>query len=362
MTRWLLVGAMLVACSEDGADSSDAAVVDGALQAADAVELADTAADAAETPDAGPRQIQVGYQALESEYTPPDGIPRTLTVNVWYPTLATEGEPPRYLGSVLDNDALTDAPPMDGTFPLLAYSHGDRGLAGDAAHLHRHFVRQGWVVVAPDHAGNTLRDVEGINTVTHYQHRPLDLSHAMDVAAERFDLGPMLAAGHSRGATTMWAVGGATYDQPSVRAQCDADETCTDADLPPFADGFRDPRVEAVVVLAGGVRRGWLGADGHRSVEVPVLWLTGTEDGRGVEAEFPTFAGQHVTWVDFAGGCHLSFTLGACPTLEREVGFELIQRYTFAFARRHLFDDASVVPLLDGETAVDGAEVRTHRP
>ena len=59
---------------------------------------------------------------------------------------------------------------------------------------------------------------------------------------------------------------------------------------------------------------------------------------------------KDLTWVEFAGGCHQTFAMGMCPTLDVEEGFRLTSIYALAFARRHLLGDQSapVLSLLDG--------------
>ena len=45
------------------------------------------------------------------------------------------------------------------------------------------------------------------------------------------------------------------------------------------------------------------------------------------------------------------FSLGGCPEIEAEEGYDMIEAYVFAFARHHLLDDQSeqAVGLLNGE-------------
>ncbi len=348
---------LLLACDDGaeapppGARAVDATPIDAApadASPADAdVDPASWAADA-------PGPFSAGYQAFETTYAPPDGEERTILVNVWYPTTG-EGAAPRYLGAVLDAESRTDAPAADpvhpGGHPVLLYSHGDRGFAGDAAHLHRRFASHGWVVVAPDHTGNTLRDVQGIDTAAHFAHRPLDLLRALDAAAERWPLATerLVVAGHSRGAYTTWALGGATYELERIAGDH------SEAEATWFSAGFGDARVVGLLPLAGGPRADYFGEGGHAAVDVPVLWMTGTEDGAPPTAQVEQLPDDQVLWVELTGGCHLTFTLGTCPTLEMAPGFSLIERYALAFARRRVLDDPVDAALLAGDEVPVGA-------
>ena len=362
------------------AAGADAAADDGVdARAAQDVALADAAPDATAA-DAAPPAVDpaaldvqadgpfhVGYRTLEITYQPPGSTgPRALTVNVWYPTWSEQGGPARYLGIQLDHVVHTDAPPAPpahvGGYPVLVYSHGDRGFGGDAAHLARRLASHGWVMAAPDHTDNTLRDVDGEDHFAHYVHRPADLSATLDALAGlpvedalagRLAIDHVIAAGHSRGTYTMWALAGAAFDLEAIDARCAAEAfegPCDAADRAVFAAGLRDPRVVGVVPLAGGFRGTWYGEGGQDAVEAPVLWMTGTADPQGVGEIWPQFAGLDVVWVDIEGACHLSFTLGTCGTLPGPEGHAIIEAYVLAFARHHLLGDASpaVTGLLDG--------------
>lgn len=372
------------ATAADFAVEADAGADVGSLDAARDGAPADVAPpDGGEAPDLGPDAapvdplalavdapgpFAVGFRAFPITYEHA-GEARTITINLWYPATAAEGPPARYLGTLTDLESHVGAPPAasiyGGGFPLLVYSHGDRGLGGDAAHLSRRFASHGWLVAAPDHAGNTLPEGT-IDTLAHYQRRPLDISRAIDAVEAEYTVLTTIAVGHSRGTYTMFAVGGATYDVPGIAARCAAvmpdDPLCNDDGLAPFAVGFRDPRIAGIVPMAGNIRRSWHGAEGHREIAVPILWLTGSADENGVIDEWPAFEALESTWLEIAGGCHLTFTLGACGTLDKEVGFAIIERYVLAFARRHGLGDRSQDALLDGADAPPEVTLRAHRP
>ena len=79
-------------------------------------------------------------------------------------------------------------------------------------------------------------------------------------------------------------------------------------------------------------------------------------NGDPIWAAFPS--GDKVR-VNLPRGCHQTFAIGCgLPgELETSRGFELVNMYSLAFARRWGEDDRSVDPLLSGELIVDAEEV-----
>src|SRR5690606_27656465 len=98
-------------------------------------------------------------------------------------TDATEGEELSYAGIAPAKGTLGDAPPAasvyEGGYPLLAYTHGDRGFGGTSADLMGWVASHGWVAVAPDHTGNLLVDPD-VNAQLHWRHRPMDVRAVVD--------------------------------------------------------------------------------------------------------------------------------------------------------------------------------------
>jgi len=100
-----------------------------------------------------------------------DGRGRQLAVEVWYPAAAKHRgqdlDPAHYdrfrmlpaLPQATAQAAQREAAPAAGRFPLLAFSHGYSSHRRQTTHLCTHLASHGYVVVAPDHAGNTVSDV-----------------------------------------------------------------------------------------------------------------------------------------------------------------------------------------------------------
>lgn len=167
---------------------------------------------------------------------------RTLLTEIWYPAAeSARGQPaapatsylPPDLGFLADNAtiplvAVRDVPLADdGPFPLVAFSHGSGGIRFQNTFQCEHLASHGFIVVAPDHQGNTFFDSsgspEGLQAA-----RPLDVIHLLDRMSEftnesgnRFegwiDLDRGFGiTGHSFGAFTTMAV--ASMDSRIVAA------------------------------------------------------------------------------------------------------------------------------------------------
>lgn len=313
-----------------------------------------------------PGPYQVGFRDVELTYEPVAGTSRTNTVSIWYPTDDTEGPSVSYSGQVPGNGELGDATPAppahDCAYPVLAYSHGDRGFGATSHDLMRWFASHGWVAIAPDHTDNLLwADVEP-DPQSQWYDRPLDISAALDhlesLPAEdplsQADTSNVLIAGHSRGASTVWSLAGASFDG-------DATGYCPDCSAEQLAtfNTMADPRASAFMLLAG-IRRGSLfGETGYQAVDAPVMLITGSEDDVGQQDFFDNAGSLDLSWVDLLGGCHQTPALGLCGTLEPALGYQIVDSYALAFARHHILGDtAQAVDILTG-TAQVNAEVAT---
>lgn len=145
---------------------------------------------------------------------------RTFDVDVWFPVdpMHVDGSPNRYeLDSILgtlasiDSPARRNATPATGTWPLVLFSHGYGGIRFQSYFLTEHLASHGFVVVSPDHPGNTLTDFAQLGndaaTAQSAVDRPLDMLFALDRALANqlgVTIDPMRvsATGHSFGGWT----------------------------------------------------------------------------------------------------------------------------------------------------------------
>jgi len=331
------------------------------------------------TPDsAGP--FRAGHTVVEVTYSPSSGEgSRSIPVHAWYPTASTEGEEVVHEGIFPDAEALGEAMAArashEGGHPVLIHSHGSQGYAGNSAFLHAHFASHGWVVLVPDHLGNTLTDNDDPRTTAHYIHRPEDLSAALDAASSGafsavglsdLSVDRVVASGHSFGVYTMWAIAGGTFDPALVEAACAGGGAlgpdCTETEKAAFAAGLGDERVIATIPMAGSIKRDIFGDSGHASVDTPMLAMSGTNDPVGAESQFEDSPEVPLTWIDIEGACHQTFGLGTCDTLDTEEGFVLVESYALSFARVHLLgdDSAEAVGRVDGTLTDERVAWRSH--
>jgi predicted dienelactone hydrolase len=313
---------------------------------------------------AAPGPYGVGYRIWETSYELL-GQTRTIQVQVWYPTDDTDGEDVVYTSGFPDPDAFLDAsladPVYDGGYPVMAYSHGWQGYGGSSAFLMRHHASHGWVVVAPDHTGNTLMDHRDPLPTSIYVARPSDITVSLDeldadaALGGRADTSRVVLSGHSFGAYTTWSALGATFE--GAETACDTGDvpegSCTDDERAAFAAGLRDPRVVATIPLAGNLDRRWFGATGELSVGGPVLFMGGTMDDVGQVEQFDQMGDIDFTWVELEGGCHQTFGIGTCGSLDTQDGYDMVDTYALAFSRKNVLGDTSVDGILDGSVGVD---------
>lgn len=256
MVNAFFLSGLLIACADKASDS--------AAPASD-----DTGTTALELPDySQPGGFSVG--TFSAEITGSTG--ENLTVQVWYPSDEPGTETVVYDG-LYPGGSYTDSTPSCGdSRPVMLFSHGYSGIRWQSGFLVEHLASHGYVVVAPDHVGNTFLDNDDSQFEAVLFRRPQDITDSFDWAvAQSEDASSSLAgcidgddgyavSGHSFGGYTAFAVAGATLD----------DQQGGTYDL-------SDDRAWAVVPLAP-----WdayvLTSGSTATVDVPVMCLSGTLD------------------------------------------------------------------------------------
>ncbi len=311
--------------------------------------------------------FNVGHTQILHTYTPIQGQPeRTIPIEVWYPTEDTAGTPATYFVGVDDTvfaDATPAKPMYEQGYPVHLSSHGYQGWGANSAFLMSHFASHGWVAVAPNHIDNTLVDHSSPLPVSHFVHRPTDLTESLNVLETlswdyAINTASVVLSGHSFGASySTWSGAGATYD--NIDAVCfdgvgleDPETLCTDEEYALLSSNeLHDPRVTVAIPMAGTDRKTFFGDMGYQNVHAPVLFISGTEDGEeGNQAHFDDVTGIDFRWLSLENACHQSFTVGGCATMETELAWDILNHYVLAFARQRLLNDDSIelTDLLDG--------------
>ncbi|MFN0030340.1 MAG: alpha/beta hydrolase family protein [Acidimicrobiales bacterium] len=175
----------------------------------------------------------------------PRGDRGALAMDIWYPSSSAGSTPQR------------DAPVASGSWPMVIFSHGLRGLPEDYEALVTRWAANGFVVVAPRYPMSN-REAENIDA-TDVKNQPGDASAALDAVLNdaakagdpfngRLDDRRIFAAGHSEGGVTTVGL---------------LDECC------------RDARLKGALVLAGN-SLGFPGSPAGNAI--PVLFIHGDKD------------------------------------------------------------------------------------
>ncbi len=228
------------------------------------------------------------------------GVP--LPLQLWFPADGQEQDV-LYDGLVPGSAAFGAPVACDEVRGLVAFSHGNGGTRVQSPFLTEHLASHGYVVVSPDHTGNTLLDLS-VPLTEMMLRRPVDIADAVDAALDDDELGRCLpddgyvVIGHSFGGYTALATGGATVND--------------------FAGGevdLSDPRVTGVVGLAPWDAAGGI-TDGGAAIDVPTLLLTGERDATTPIAQVQRLYDPMVVeprWLGvFPDGGHYTFSPVAC--------------------------------------------------
>lgn len=224
------------------------------------------------------RAPAIGYRRLLLPAVAADGSGDTeIPVHVWFPGLADDSGPVTYTlnlaGIILEAPAhpeVRDASPRDGAFPLIIHSHGHRSHPLLEAPELEALAAEGFVVVAPEHRGNTVHDSFDGKLSTLFTVADGRLADVRAVVAATLDR-PSAAAldgvavktdrygisGLSLGALTALAFTAGVQDHEGI-------------------PGTSDPRLAAV--LATAPVRDFFPAQAAEAVSKPLLILAGGAD------------------------------------------------------------------------------------
>jgi len=355
-----------------------------------------TGANADELFEPGP--YEVGYREMALTYSSAGSMePREIVLRVWYPAQDGSGAgPAQYaVAGIVDIPAgiALDAPPVtdDEALPLVVYSHGNGGEGLLAYPYGELMASHGWVLVAPNHTGNTALDLAigpADPSALVALDRPTDITAIID----EFDSGlsgdelegkadvalGVYLFGHSFGGYTSFTAGGADVDYDTLSADCEGQtsdncDVLTDPNIEAaYQAGFGDPRIVAIAPQAPAlvaIAEGELAALG-----IPSLLMTGTLDQTTTfeESAQPSWAGiddPDDIWVNMPLGAHYSF-ISVCHDLPPDIlalfiddadldgcspdfidtrdAVPVLAAYVLAFGRRHVLGQTEWDDVLTG--------------
>lgn len=300
LLAFLIASALVVAgCSSDDSGSAD--------ESGEADPTTTTALALPEGPAPNePGEYGVGRSTVTLVDESRDG--RSLTVDAWYPIdpeAAAAADPSIYAfipGVQFETELAKDGVPVstDGPFPLVVFSHGSGGIRFQSTFLTEILASRGYVVVAPDHTGNTAYDrflgtdaPQAVSAVNRPEDVDFVIDEALDDASSPLaDLGEQVdperigVVGHSFGGYTALAVAGGIPEVPA------------------------DERVDAVVGLAAAA--GDMSDETLAAIDVPTLLVSGTSDitlpiAEHTEPAWEGITGGPVVRVDITDAGHQSF-------------------------------------------------------
>ena len=263
----------------DGAGGDGSATVDTGTadtSGADA-STAETAALDSAGGDTGPTPSGLPFAVglLKFEVAGPGK--RALPTLVWYPTpKGSKGAVTSYLAGLIASPlgAIENAAPAPGPFPTVTFSHGNQGVPDQSVYLTEGLAARGYVVVAPEHVGNSFLTYDDKLLAAMVIWRPQDLKAAVDRLAKPdakdptwlkglADTEKLAVAGHSFGGYTALAYAGVVVSPlpqfvPKCAGVAKGDAVCDlmqEIGPPPWNLG--DPRVDLSIPLAHALTAGF---------------------------------------------------------------------------------------------------------
>ncbi len=325
----------------------------------------------------GPYSVGVRTMRHRSEE-----MDKNIEIKIWYPAVdpPPDATPATYL-LLMKGNAYNDLAvnPVSPPYPLILFSHGNKGVNFQSYSLTEHLASHGFFVAAPNHPGNTMFDSPSDEQMALIAlERPQDIAFAYEKIMEAVyapgdpfylavDSARVGIAGHSFGGYTTVVIAGATVDVDAAAARCDAgtesDIFCPYISFWPAGETIRRPDsmsiVKAALALAPGGYAAF-GDEGLLEVDMPVMIFGGTLDQwTPCETEIrPIYDGiESDAWkIEITQAGHMSFTdicrlpvASLIPELadmcdpevyiDIDSAFYITNTFSTAYFRYHLFEE-----------------------
>ncbi len=323
--------------------------------------------------ETGPFEVAYRYDHVTYQPRGDNEEPRSFDLSIWYPTFEDDGDSARYFGLINRFGVWEDADPaLREPAPIMLFSHGNSALSVQSYFWTEFLASHGWIVLAPDHTGNTFVDTEGAINLGSAVYRPQDLSAALDYLIDLPADDPLhgwasddvAVSGHSFGGTTSLSIAGSSFPVDELLAQCESgelsDRYCdliSEEHAELFRERFLDPRISAAIPQSPG--GGSILAEGVAEIEIPILLWTARDDGMTSNEEdgdpiWEGLNGVDDVRIDVAQAAHFTFSnmcdyFSSIDDIANEgCGEEFMSpqeihpihnTYSLEFLRLHLFGD-----------------------
>ena len=224
---------------------------------------------------------------------------RTLTLEAWYPATLSAGQKPGGEYRVITRDpaitatlygqAVRDAQPKQGPFPLVIISHGYPGNRFLMSHIGENLASKGYVAVSIDHKDSTYDDQKAFGSTLY--NRAFDqlfvlnemdrLSGPGNAFAGVVDAGRTGIIGYSMGGYGVVNVIGGGYSAASAAFPNSPPNRmlAERGAANPEYQQRRDPRVKAAIAIGPwGMQSGFWDAEGLKGIRTPVMFVAGSND------------------------------------------------------------------------------------
>jgi len=208
---------------------------------------------------------QVGFRTI-GQWAPDTGL--RLDVNVWYPSV----RPPRDLNyAPWEISASRAGKAVEGRFPLLLLSHDTAGTRFSYHDTAAWLASLGFVVVAPNHPGDNMDNMDNLLTWSQLENRARELSGSIDLLLHDPEVEPSIDAsrigviGFGAGGAAALLLGGALPDCEGWTNYCSRtasnDMYCNTwarermeslCKHLPLKRSLADPRIRAIAAVAPG--------------------------------------------------------------------------------------------------------------
>jgi predicted dienelactone hydrolase len=223
---------------------------------------------------------------------------RTLTLEAWYPATLSAGQKPggEYraitrdpnVTATLHGQAVRDAQPARGPFPLVIISHGYPGNRFLMSHLAENLASKGYVAVSIDHKDSTYDDQQ--NFASTLYNRPFDQLFVLDEMERLSRPGNRFAGvidaartgivGYSMGGYGVVNVIGGGYSAKPRFQNVPPNQLLAERGAAnPAYQKARDPRIKAAIAVGPwGMQGGFWEAEGLKGIRTPVMFIAGSVD------------------------------------------------------------------------------------